>query len=167
MTRETINKNKVVLAMAAGTHTATTNGNTVDCSGHDAVGFHVFVGPAGDTLSGTVTIQLAIQESSDGSTWAYAGDYDTIAPEPQSATHLGIGTANGATNSGTFYVATTSAPLALVGGLQPVFKGAYIGTKRYVRLVDVRTGTQTTGTPVMAVAVLSHPAYAPEYGNLS
>lgn len=166
-TRDAVNKLKPLNALTAATLTASADGNAIDLQGFDGAGFHVFAGPSGDALSAGVAVEFDIAESDDGTTWNFAGDYDVVVPEPQSATHQGIGVANGAVNTGAFFVGTSSTPFGLVAGLQPVFKASYIGRKRYVRLHVHLTGTHATGIPVFAVAVLTDPNYRPVYGNLS
>jgi hypothetical protein len=166
-TRDNATNTKTVIAISAGTKTASGDGITIDTQGYDRVSFKVSLGPSGDTLSGTTAIELDIAESTDGSTWNYAGDYDIVAPYAQSTTHEGIGVANGATNSGAFFLATSTATVALVNSVQPVVSGGYIGTKRYVRLRYQITGTHTNGTPVSAIALLSGPTLSPVGGNAS
>ena len=167
MTRDLVNRIRTVVALAPATVTTSTDGLTVATQGFDAVAFQVIAGPSGDTLSTNVQVEFDLAQSFDGTTWTYCGDYDVITTPPESSSHTGIGVANGANNSGAFFVASSSTPFALVGGLQPVFGASYIGVAPYVRCHIHLTGSHTNGIPVQAVAILGRPNYIPTSGNLS
>ena len=87
------------------------------------------VGNSGDTLSGSVKLELEIQHSDDDSTFTAAADTDII------------GEVTG-TNTGTF--AVIDAPTED----SAIFTAEYVGGKRYCRMVLNVTGTHTNGTPV-------------------
>lgn len=116
--------------------TADTNSASADRAGYSGVDFTVLVGESGDTLSGSVKIELEVQESDDDSTFTAAADADIT------------GAVTG-TNTGTFAVIDAAADDDAVHVCK------YIGSKRYSRVVVNVTGTHSNGTPIGAVAFLS------------
>jgi len=94
------------------------------------------VGASGETLSGSVKIELEIEESDDDSTFDDAEDAD-------------LSSSVSGTNAGTFAVIDDGAEDA-------VYTTSYKGDntkKRYVRPVINVTGTHTNGTPIGILAV--------------
>ena len=122
--------------------TADANGETVDLAEYNDVAFYVLVGESGDTLSGSVKIELEIQDSPDDSAWTAAADADII------------GAVTG-TNVGTFAVIDAAAEDDVVASTR------YTGNERYCRCVVNVTGTHTNGTPIGAVAMKSGSNYRP------
>ena len=88
------------------------------------------------TLSGSVFIELKLQDSEDGSNWSDVTDAGKV-----------LGTISG---SGVFATIDDNAE---DGAL---YRIGYVGNARYSRLVASLTGTHTNGTPLGAVALLSH-----------
>lgn len=119
--------------------TADANGATVDLKGFEAATVVIHCGAEGDTLSSTVFIEFKVQHSDNGSDWAAVAQADIV----------------GAT------VATGGviAKLADNADAPAVIKAGYIGGKRYIRVVDDRTGTHTNGTPTQAVVVRGMPRH--------
>lgn len=123
----------VVTSLAPLNRTADANGTGADLKGYDGALVIAQVGAEGDTLSATVSIAFELEESDDDST------YTDVAAADQRG---GTGGANG--------------QFALIDDpaeAPAVHKIGYIGAKRYIRVVDNRTGTHTTGTPTSAVVV--------------
>lgn len=118
----------------------------VDCTGVDMqayedVSFYVLVGESGDTLSGSVMIELEVEESADDSTYTDCADAD-------------LSSSVTGTNTGTFAVIDAAAED------DAVFQVQYYGDKRYVRVVVNVTGTHSNGTPIGAIS-LQTPKYLP------
>ncbi len=107
----------------------------VDLRGHGAALVVFHIGQSGDTLSGTVKLELRVQESADNSTWA-----DVAAADLDGTQALLID------------AAAEDEIVHVVG---------YKGKKRYLRAFVDTTGTHTVGTPCSAVVVRSLPTYAP------
>jgi len=100
------------------------------------------VGDSGDTLSGSVYIELEIQESDDDSTYTACADADVK------------NTVTG-TNTGT--VALINAPAED----QLTVWGEYTGTKRYIKANVNVSGTHTNGTPIAIVGFRTNPGELP------
>lgn len=117
--------------------TVDANGTGVDLQGFESATILAAVGESNDTLSGSVKIELEVEESDDDSTYTDVADADLI------------GYVDG-TNDGTFAVidAATEDQRAYIAG--------YIGSKRYIRVVVNVTGTHTNGTPIGAFVIKSH-----------
>ena len=116
--------------------TSDANGASVDMKGYGSVAFYALVGESGDTLSGSVYIELEIEDSDNDSDWADAVDADVRSSV----------TGN---NTGTF------AKIDAATEDDAVFLGQYDGSSRYVRPVINVTGTHTNGTPIGIIAVQS------------
>ena len=118
------------------------NGVGVDLQGYEGALIVAEVGAEGDTLGASDHIQLELEESEDDSTYADVADADVI------------GTVTG-TNTGTI------AKIDAAAEAPAVHFASYIGAKRYLRVVDNRTGTHTNGTPTSATIVRGHARHQP------
>ena len=114
--------------------TADANGASIDMQGYNSLMVIGAIGASGDTLSGSVYIELELEESDDDSTFTDVADADL----QNSVT---------GTNTGTFAVINDPAEDS------QVYKTGYKGTKRYVRPVVNVTGTHTNGTPIALLMV--------------
>lgn len=114
--------------------TTDTDGASVSLVGYDACTFIALVGESGDTLSGSVKIELEVEDSDDDSTFADAADADLQ------------GYVAG-TNDGCFAVIDAAAED------DNEFVATYKGSGAYVRPVINMTGTHTNGTPIGIVAI--------------
>lgn len=127
--------------------TADANGAGIDCRGYEGgVIFAVHLGQSGDVLSGSVKVELEVEESDDDSTYDDAEDADLVDPNTG-----GAGAVSGS-NTGTFAVIDAAAEDETIKYVR------YVGDKRYARVVVNLTGTHTNGIPVSAVA-LRQPKY--------
>tara|TARA_R110000796_G_scaffold27008_4_gene74637 strand:+ start:3239 stop:3682 length:444 start_codon:yes stop_codon:yes gene_type:complete len=124
------------------TVTADANSASVDLDGYESLCLLVNVGESGDTLSGSVYIELEVEESVDDSTWTDVADADL--------TNYLAGT-----NDGTFALVDAAAED------DARFIVGYKGTKQYVRVVINVTGTHTNGTPIAVTGVLGTPRVSP------
>lgn len=120
---------------------ADTNGSGVDTQDSIGVMLMATIGAPGDTLSSSVKIEMEAQHSDDNSTFVACADSDL------SAAAVG-------SNTGTIVSVQANAAAS------QIYKVNYLGSKRYVRVVDNRTGTHTNGTPTSATVVLL-PVHAP------
>ena len=144
--RDLHNHIKVTQVLTPSAKTADVNGSSVDMQGWEALEFIAVVGAEGDTLSGSVKIELEMEHSMDDSTFTDVADADAL------------GEVTG-TNTGTFAVIDIAAEANLM------YKGGYIGANRYVRPVVNLTGTHTNGTVIGIVAVQSNAAHYPAGGT--
>jgi len=138
-------KNKLAIKSTILPQVATgdVTGAAVDTQDSVGVGLVAHVGLSGDTLSGSVKIELEVQHSdASGSGFAACADAD-------------IDAAVTGTNTGTFAVIDDAAED------EKVYKVNYIGSKRYVKVIANLTGTHTNGTPLSCVAVLLPAHLAP------
>lgn len=136
MLRDGISKIKQVSALLPAVRTADANGIGIDLKGYDAAQMVGYIGAPGDTLSGSVKIELELQHSDDNSTFVACADADLSA-------------AVTGTNTGTFAVIDANGEASLS------YAVGYMGSKRYIRIVSNVTGTHTNGTPSAALAILS------------
>ncbi len=114
------------------------DGDTVDLRGFDSVSIIANVGVSLDTLSGSVYVELEVEESADDSSWSDVADADL--------TNYVAGT-----NDGTF--ALINDP----GEDDVVISTGYTGQKRYIRVVESVNGTHTNGIPISVTMTLGHP----------
>lgn len=112
-------------------------GAVVDLAGANAAELIVAVGQSGDTLSGSVKLDLKLQHGDA----ANLSDAAAVA----AADVLGSWATGG-------IFATVDAD----GEDGTVYRVGYRGSKRYIRLFVDTTGTHTNGTPIGAVVVLAH-----------
>ena len=132
--KDLINALGVSMDVASQVLTADANGGGVDLIDHESCMFVGLIGASGDTLSGSVYLELEIEESEDNSTWTDAADAD-------------VRDAITGTNVGTFAKIDDPAEDVLV------YKAQYVGKKRYARCVVNLTGTHTNGIPVAVMAI--------------
>lgn len=129
-------KIKLVPTLAPLLRTADANGVGVDTLLSHGVGVAAHVGASGDTLSGSIKAELALQHSDDNSAWVAVPDAEikeAIA---------------GAAQSGTFAVIDDNAKTGAI------YKANYLGQKRYVRVIQNLVGTHTNGITIGAQVVL-------------
>ena len=122
--------------------TATATSASLDLRYADDVLLVFTVGAQGDTLSGTVKTEFEVQESDDNTTFTPVANADLTSSES-------------GTNAGTAKVIDANAKA------NSTYKAGYKGYKRYIRVVERRTGTHTTGTPTAVHAVLGRTRYQP------
>ena len=115
---------------------------SVDTQGFDSLSLVVNIGESGDTLSGSVYIEVEVEESVDDSVWTDVADADL--------TNFVAGTNDG-----------TIAKIDAAAEDDVVVTTGYTGSKRYVRVVINVTGTHTNGFPWAATAINGHPHQSP------
>lgn len=123
-------------SLTAANRTADANGTGVDLAGFESATIVAVVGAEGDTLGASDTISLELEESDDDSTYSDVAAADMIG---------GVAGSNG---QFALIDAAAEAPAVHIIG--------YRGTKRYIRVVDNRTGTHSTGTITGAVVIKGH-----------
>ena len=134
MYRDIINGMKITQVVDPATITSDTDGSSVDMLGYNWVTFMALVGESGDTLSGSVKIELEVEESDDDSSFTDVADAE-------------LQNYVAGTNDGCFAVVDAAAED------DAVFKATYRGNARYIRPVINLTGTHTNGTPIGIVAI--------------
>lgn len=115
---------------------ADADGDSVDMKGYRSVAFYALVGESGDTLSGTVYVELELEDSADDSSFTDCVD----------AVVTNTVTGN---NTGTF------AKIDAAAEDDAVFMCEYKGSARYVRPVINISGTHTNGIPIGIIALRS------------
>ena len=134
------------------TNNTTVEGSWVDRQGFNDVMITVGLGVWGDTTTGG--IDFALQATNDTTAAADAADADL------SSTVAGAETVTGAPASGYF------ARINALTEDEQVYSTDYIGDKRYLRVVMVANGNQSTGTDTHADINLFNPQTAPvSYNN--
>lgn len=122
---------------------ADVDGAGIDMQNFRHAAFYAMVGESGDTLSGSVYVELELEESDDNSTFSDCADAD-------------ITNAVDGNNDGTF------AKIDAAAEDDAVYMTQYTGSKRYVRPVINVTGTHTNGIPIGILAVQSGPMFTSE-----
>lgn len=134
MLRDLFHKTGVDSLLIPATRTADANSSSIDLANKQGVVLAAYVGNSGDTLSGSVKLEIEVEHSDDNSTFTDCADAD-------------IFNAVTGTNTGTIAVIDDGAEDSLI------VKTGYKGSKRYVRLVFNFTGTHSNGVPVAAFAI--------------
>jgi len=142
MQKDFINNHKITQVIAPAVQTIDVDGTSVDMRGYHDVTFIGLVGAEGDTLSGSVMIELEVEESDDDSTFTDVADDELQ------------GYVAG-TNDGCFAVIDAN------GEAPSVHKATYHGNARYVRPVINLTGTHTNGTIIGVIAIQHGAQYLP------
>ncbi len=133
---------KTVQTLDPAMTTAARVGAPVDRRGFAAVEHVVLFGASGDTLSAALKIEAKLETSEDGTIWSAATDAGAVHGGPLSATGI---------------FATVDA----AAKAQAEYRIGYAGEARYSRVALALTGAHTNGTPVAALAVLSHAQVKP------
>jgi hypothetical protein len=120
-----------------GNNTGEGTGVGVDLAGFDSAKMIAHIGDSGDTLSGSVYMTAAFQESD-----ASGSGFANIAADDL----------KGGLND-----VVIDAPAED----QVVIQRNYVGGKRYVRVLITFTGTHTNGTPISALVVKGNARHAP------
>lgn len=145
MKRDISNKLKALEAIApVADQSADVNGATFDKTtdpGFESLMALVHLGASGDTLSGSVKIDLILEESDDDSVWSKVAADDIEVPDAAQ---------KGTDGSGIFQTVDDPAED------EAIYKVGYKGHKRYARVVLDFTGTHTNGIPVAAQYVANH-----------
>ena len=143
MHKDLISNLQTAVALEAQVLTVSADGADVDRKGANGnVMYLANVGLSGDTLSGSVMIELEIEESDDGISYTDVANTDL-------------------SNSVTGTTPGTFAVIDLAGEDQAIYKTEYRGSKRYSRVVANLTGTHTNGTPVGVESQIGSPQLAP------
>jgi len=125
------------------------NGNSVDCRGFASIILVAHIGLSGDTLSGSVLLDVELEDSPDDSTFTDCADADLENPDTG-----GAGAVTG-TTTGTMARIDDPAEDNLVYAVR------YVGPERFVRAVFNITGTHTVGMPCSVMAFRALPTYPP------
>jgi len=124
---------------------ADTNGATFDKTAvpnFEALVMAVHLGASGDTLSGSVYIDLIMEESDNGSVWNKVANADMEVPDAAQ---------KGAESAGIWQRVDDPSED------DQIYKADYKGHKRYSRLVLDFVGTHTNGTDLSAMYIAGEP----------
>lgn len=140
---------KMLTAIVVNNDTEAAPATPLDCKGYDAAEAILSVGVSGDTLSGSVKIEVKAQESDNGTdfTPCAAADVDVSS---------NAGTAVTAPDANGIICTIDDAAEDDV-----VVRAGYKGGKRYFRLFPDTTGTHTNGTPMSMIGILALGAQLP------
>ena len=130
----------------------TETGDAVDGRGFEEIVHIVQLGTEGDTLSGSLLLELILEESdSSGSGYSVVTDandvnintnsYDGVVTEPDA--------------SGIF------ATIDAAAEADKVYAIGYRGTKRFTRVLSAKTGNHSTGTVAAMLALRKRSAVSP------
>jgi len=131
---------QTVKCITPAVRTADVNGASIDRKDHDGALFIAAVGASGDTLSGSVYLEIELEHCDDNSTWVDCDNSDLSS----SVTGNNTGTA---------------AKIDAADEDDLVYTVAYMGIKRYVRPVLNVTGTHSSGIPVSVVCQQNRARY--------
>ncbi len=133
---------KMLTPIVGNNDTEGTPAASIDRRGYDGCLAVAMIGVSGDTLSGSVKVDVVAQESDDDSTFtAISNANDLIGATPD---------ANG-------IIATIDD----AAEDDVIVKCGYRGSKRYFRLLLDFTGTHTNGVPVAMLGIAGLPAQLP------
>lgn len=118
-------------------------GAPVDRQGYESVEHLVLVGTSREALSPSLSIELRLDESEDGTSWLPVINDSDVVGGPIS--DVGI-----------------FATLDHVAKDGQTYAIGYRGDARYSRIAIVLTGTHDTGTPIGAVTLLGHGDLKPQ-----
>lgn len=138
--------------LSPAVYTADQNGVGVDRQGFDSVEHVAYVGITGDTLSGSVKVDLRLQHSDDNSAWSDVTEAKDVL-QSTTAPYVAI------TSTGIFATVDDNAED------DAVYRIGYRGPKRYSRVVADFTGTHTVGIEVALLAIKGNPLSAPVSGS--
>ena len=143
MGKDTISNLQTSVAMGSEVLNTSEDGDDIDRSGAGGgVMIQANVGVSGDTLSGSVMVELEVEESVDGITYTDVADTD-------------LSSSVTGTNTGTFAVIDDPAEDDME------YKTEYRGSQPFCRMVANLTGTHTNGIPIGAMALTGVPNIAP------
>ncbi len=120
----------------------------LDTRGFDSVELIALLGLSGDTLSGSVKVDVIIEDSDDDTTYAPVTDTNLVLVGSD-------GVAAAPDSSGIVATIDDAAEDEIK------IRVGYIGPKRYVQLKFDFTGTHTNGIPIAMLGILSHAHLVP------
>jgi len=142
--KDFIHEQVTAKSLVAAIPTVDANGATVDLQGfRGGCLFTGYIGTSLDSLSGSVKVELEVEESEDDSAWTDVADAD-------------LSDYVAGTNDGCFALVDDAAED------DAVFQTLYKGGKRYCRAVLNVTGTHTNGTPITVISQKLGPDVAPQ-----
>ncbi|RIK91762.1 MAG: hypothetical protein DCC73_14975 [Proteobacteria bacterium] len=121
---------------------------SADRQGFNSVEHVVIFGTSGDTLSGSLKVDLKLQHSDDDSNWSPVTSADDVL----------IGSDSGVSAPDANGIFRT---VDAAGEDAKSYRIGYRGPKRYSRVLADFTGTHTNGVPIVMLALLGHPERSP------
>jgi hypothetical protein len=125
-----------------------TPANGLDTRGFDSAELVAAFGVSGDTLSGSVKVDIVLQDSDDDAAYSAVTDANDVLVAADSG--VSAPDANG-------IIASVDA----AAKDEIKYRIGYRGTKRYCRLFLDFTGTHTNGVPIAEWGILGHPHERP------
>lgn len=137
------NDNKFEQVIDPAVYTSDQTSDEIDMQGYQDLAIVANVGVSADSLSGSVYIALELQHSdTSGSGYAACADTDLVNPVTS-------------VNTGSFAKIDDDAED------NAIFKTAYKGTKRFVKVVVNMVGSHSSGCPVSVTAIKGRAAAMP------
>ena len=133
---------KITSLMVQAVTNSDADSDTIDMQGYESLMFVVDMGLSADTLNGSNTIELEVEDSPNDSDWTDCDNAD-------------ISKYVTGTNTGTFALINAASED------ETNYITGYKGDKRYVHVTLNFTGTHSTGTPIGILAIQSNPRSAP------
>lgn len=134
--------------LAPVARTTSVESAAVDMQGFESLTLVGSLGASAATLSGSIKLELEVQHADDDGTGS-PGAYSPVPDEDI------VGAIDGTAASGCFAVVDAN------GELGRLYKTAYRGNKRFVRVNTRLTGNHSTGTLVGVNAIKGHPSIKP------
>lgn len=128
--------------------TDATPANGLDTFGFESAELVALIGQSGDTLSGSVKLDVVLEDSDDDSTYAAVTNADYVLVDADGVT---------AEPDSSGIIATVDA----AAEDETKVRIGYRGPKRYCRLKFDLTGTHSNGIPVAELGILGHPRHGP------
>lgn len=141
---------KMLTPIVVNNDTEAAPATPLDCKGYDAAEAILSVGVTGDTLSGSVKVEVKAQESDNGTDWTACAAADVDVSSNATASAVTAPDANG--------IICTIDDNAED---DVVVRAGYKGSKRYYRLFPDMTGTHTNGIPMSMIGILALGAQLP------
>ena len=137
-----------VQSLAPAVRTADANGTGVDLQGFEGAMAIFDIGAEGDTLSGSVKIDVKLEHSDDNSSFSAVTSSSDV-------------TDGSVDSNGIWATFDANAEAPAVVGI------GYVGGKRYLRVVADFTGTHSNGSPVSAMIVKGFARHSEDAGASS
>ena len=137
-----------VQSLAPAVRTADANGTGVDLQGFEGAMAIFDIGAEGDTLSGSVKIDVKLEHSDDNSSFSAVTSSSDV-------------TDGSVDSNGIWATFDDNAEAPAVVGI------GYVGGKRYLRVVADFTGTHSNGSPVSAMIVKGFARHSEDAGASS
>jgi|NOAtaT_6_FD_contig_61_2656809_length_1827_multi_2_in_0_out_0_2 hypothetical protein len=148
MIRDLANNVSAAYTLTPATRNSDATGTSVDLQGFRSAAIFLQVGVGGITFDGTNRLDMVMEHSDDGTTWAPVVQADLNVLQTSGV----AGTVTGSGIVRVFNAAHAAASFTEIG---------YIGGRRFVRVTSDFSGTHATGTPIAVLVVRGEPINTP------